>query len=64
MCTTFPVQFAIYLHLSVFQKAQIVFALTAHAVWYLLKNTQANKFQIELKVVWWCIQICTLNSES
>ena len=32
MCTTFPVQFAIYLHLSVFQKAQIVFALTAHAV--------------------------------
>ena len=32
MCTTFPV------HLRVFQKAQIVFALTAHAVLILFEK--------------------------
>ena len=47
--TTFLVQFRIYLHSWVFQKAQIAFALRAHGILMLSENlTRENKFQIEL----------------
>ena len=50
--TTFLVQFGNNLHLCVFQKAQIAFALRAHAISILFKKpTRANYFQIELEVV-------------
>ena len=45
---TFLVQFGIYLHSWIFQKAQIAFALWAHAILILSeKLSHANKFQIE-----------------
>ena len=49
---TFLVQFGIYLHSWAFRKAQIAFALRAHAILILSeKLTRANKFQIELEVI-------------
>ena len=50
--TTFLVQFANNLHSYVFQKAQIAFAVQAHAILIVFeKPTCINYFQIELEVV-------------
>ena len=58
---TFLVQFGIYLHSWVFQKAHIAFTLRAHAILKLSeKPTRANKFQIELEVIQYFLYIFVL----